>query len=222
MHMTGNRQELCILMLILVALPVSVMHGYQTSQQYASLTEDHEDALDRLDIVSQDLKYMTELHEIEQDSKVREIEVLTGDLRSVTKDNFELKKDLRDSEIQFYETYDLKTSPTYAEVIEFIDTDRTDMLSYTVHDHDCTQFSNTVIRNALDTGLFACVVDISFDTDSDGIVDLGHMIVVFNTVDRGIIYIDPQSDKVVEMHIGMDYWHNGYYVLQYDSCFEKM
>lgn len=220
--MIGNRQELCILMIVLMALPVSVIHSHQTSQQYASLIEDHEDALDRLDVISHDLEYMTELHELEQDSKVREIEVLTGDLRSVTIDNFDLKKDLRDSEIQFYETYDLKTTPLYAEVMAFIDEDDTDEDLYVIHDHDCTQFSNTVIRNALDRGLFACAVDISFDTDDDGVVDRGHMIVVFNTIDRGIIYIDPQTDEVIDMHVGMDYWDEGYYVLQYDSCFEKM
>ncbi|NOQ37616.1 hypothetical protein GQ472_01890 [archaeon] len=217
--MAHDRSELYILMIVIVIVPIATLYvNHETAQRYASLTADHEATLDRLAVIGQDLEHMTELHEIERDIKVREIETLSGDLKEVTHENFNLKRELRDNEIQFYETYDLKTSPTYADVIEFIDADDTDRLSYVLHDHDCTQFSNTVIRNALTSGLFACAVDISLDSDADGIVDMGHAIVAFNTVDRGIIYIEPQDDRVLDMHIGMII--NRLQVLQYDSCFE--
>lgn len=114
--------------------------------------------------------------------------------------------------------------PTYEEVVEFLENDETERTEWT-RNHDCTQFAHQIIRNAMEQNIYGCVVNIDYDKRNG----MGHDIIVFDTVDLGIQYFEPQTDENVYMYVGMDYaGYLGYsddvsfIVRQYDSCFERV
>ena len=54
-------------------------------------------------------------------------------------------------------------------------------------------------------------------------VDLSHALIAFNTIDRGIIYIEPQSDKIMNVRIGQPYWNRSVYMTpSYDDTVTKI
>jgi hypothetical protein len=97
-----------------------------------------------------------------------------------------------------YELHD----PTYNEVANFIASDTTDEIPYDSETFDCEHFSQLVNNNSENQGMRCAYVILYFyDTNT------GHAIVGFNTVDRGMVYVEPQSDEWVEnLEVGNDYW----------------
>jgi hypothetical protein len=89
--------------------------------------------------------------------------------------------------------------PTYQEVLQFITTDQTDKNVYDSQTYTCANFVADVINNAFNSGYRCGYVIIDYPTS-------GHAIVCFNTVDRGLILIEPQYDKVVKIIVGRHYW----------------
>lgn len=87
--------------------------------------------------------------------------------------------------------------PTYDEAIAFINSDKTDEKEYTP-DYVCYDFTADFSSNAFQMGYRCGFVYIEF-TDS------AHAIACFNTTDMGIIYIEPQNDKIVTLIIGQTY-----------------
>jgi len=87
--------------------------------------------------------------------------------------------------------------PTYDEAIAFINSDKTDENEYTSN-YVCYDFTADFNSNAFQAGYRCGFVYIEF-TDS------AHAIVCFNTTDMGLIYIEPQSDKIVTLTIGQTY-----------------
>jgi len=88
--------------------------------------------------------------------------------------------------------------PTYAEAMDFIEKDSTDSLSYR-DDFDCTRFAAAFKQNAFEEGLRCYYVNVYFQGST------GHSIVAFDTVDRGMIFIEPQHDKEVNLNKGSSY-----------------
>jgi len=85
--------------------------------------------------------------------------------------------------------------PTYDEVKSFVRKDTTDRLRF-ARAHD---FSATFKNNAYESGYRCFYVWIYF---RDGT----HAIVGFNTTDRGIVYVDPQTDEFVKnLRVGVDF-----------------
>ncbi|MFA5056091.1 MAG: hypothetical protein WC562_07975 [Dehalococcoidia bacterium] len=85
--------------------------------------------------------------------------------------------------------------PSYAELIGFLATDKTNEITYSFPDFVCLQFSLTLRENANKQGWRCAFVE----TNSVLIGSSGynsHAISAFNTTDRGIIYIDPQTDRI--------------------------
>ncbi len=94
--------------------------------------------------------------------------------------------------------------PTYMEVRQFLQDDQTDQNQYIKDVYDCHNFAADVNLNAEAKGIRAAYVSIAFP-------DTGHAIVAFNTVDKGILYIEPQHDDEVLLTIGESYSNiNGY------------
>ena len=87
--------------------------------------------------------------------------------------------------------------PTYDEAIDFINSDETDENEYTP-DYVCYDFTADFASNAFQMGYRCGFVYIEF-TDS------AHAIACFNTTDMGLIYIEPQNDKIVTIAIGQTY-----------------
>ena len=91
--------------------------------------------------------------------------------------------------------------PTYQEVKAFIAADTTNSNAYVNDTYVCEDFSKDVKTHAMQHKFRCAYVSIRF-YDGNG----AHAIVAFNTTDRGIIYIEPQSDEEVNLRAGYHYW----------------
>jgi len=87
--------------------------------------------------------------------------------------------------------------PTYAEAVAFIGSDITDQHEYS-DDYVCYDFTSDFNANAEAQGYLCGFVYMTF-------VDGAHAIACFNTVDEGLIYIEPQTDEIVAPKIGQIY-----------------
>ena len=101
--------------------------------------------------------------------------------------------------------------PTYAEMKDFIDRDKTNENTYDINTYNCYNFTADVINNVEAENIHCGFVYILFPSNA-------HALVAFNTIDRGLIYIEPQSDKEMDVRIGTHYWSlNGYSPQGYDD-----
>lgn len=89
-------------------------------------------------------------------------------------------------------------NPTYSEMVLFIKQDQTDKKEYYSEKWNCINFSVTLIANATVQGIRCGFVMLDFDK-------IPHAVVVFETVEKEMIYIDPQGDAVVQFKIGETY-----------------
>lgn len=74
--------------------------------------------------------------------------------------------------------------PTYAELIAFLCADRTDMKKYVVDKYVCADFAEDLQSNAEYEGWNSAYVTVTFTDGSK------HACNAFNTVDRGLIFVD--------------------------------
>ena len=81
--------------------------------------------------------------------------------------------------------------PTYAEVIAFLERDTTDSNEYIEGIYECQHFVRDICDNAEAEGFRCAYVGLRYPAQ-------GHAIVAFNTVDRGLVYFEPQFDAGVE------------------------
>ena len=81
-------------------------------------------------------------------------------------------------------------NPTYKELREFLASDKTDSKQFVRDEYVCFDFASDLNNNAEAHGIRAAYVRIQFQ-------EWGHAIVAFETVDRGLVFIEPQSDKQV-------------------------
>lgn len=135
-----------------------------------------------------------------------EIEVLQSDLNITNNELHKLNNSLVENltELAYlksgtkYQQHD----PLYSEVAAFIANDKTDELPYDDENFDCDNYVELINNNAENQGIRCALVIIYFyDTN------IGHAIVGFNTVDRGMVYVEPQTDDWVgNLEIGNDYW----------------
>jgi hypothetical protein len=101
--------------------------------------------------------------------------------------------------------------PTYAEALAFIHSDHTDRNRYDEDSYVCSHFARDVCNNAEAEGLRCAFVELRYS-------DSGHSIIAFDTIDKGIIYFEPQFDDEVEVAIGRSYAQlNSYATPDYDD-----
>jgi hypothetical protein len=91
--------------------------------------------------------------------------------------------------------------PTYQEVKNFLISDNTNSHLYNTDTYNCANFSADVAANAAKMNIRCGFVNVSF-------IDGAHAIVVFNTTDKGIIFVEPQSDVEMNLQIGKKYWQS--------------
>lgn len=94
-------------------------------------------------------------------------------------------------------------NPTYQQMKDFLRLDRTNLNVYKVGsypDYDCDNFASDVCNNAEAADIRAAVVAIEYENSGQG-----HAIVAFETTDRGVIFIEPQSDGEVMIDVGVGY-----------------
>ena len=112
--------------------------------------------------------------------------------------------------------------PTYKQMMDFIKEDKTDKRQYIKGEYVCENFAMDVCNHAEEEGIRCAYVTIHYP-------DGGHAIVAFNTIDKGLIYIESQSDELVEPVIGEHYYQcvipkAGYYYEEpdYDDTIEGL
>jgi FtsZ-binding cell division protein ZapB len=90
------------------------------------------------------------------------------------------------------------TDPTYDEAVAFINSDKTNENDWGP-DYVCYDFTADFNGNAAQAGYRCGFVYIEFS-------DSAHAIACFNTTDSGLIYIEPQTDEIVDVAVGQSYW----------------
>ncbi|MFC1898989.1 hypothetical protein ACFLXP_01465 [Chloroflexota bacterium] len=92
-------------------------------------------------------------------------------------------------------------NPTHKEMRDFLTKDETDFNPYIASEYICSDFAADLVHKADAVGIRAAYVRIRA-------TDWGHALVAFDTVDSGIIFVDPQSDKEVILTVGKPYpWY---------------
>jgi hypothetical protein len=90
--------------------------------------------------------------------------------------------------------------PTYNEMMRFLKADDTDEAEYIKGEYECTEFATDLCNSAEEEGIRCAYVTLKFPRG------VGHAIVAFDTIDKGLIYIEPQYDDLVKVEIGK-YFH---------------
>jgi len=94
------------------------------------------------------------------------------------------------------------SNPTHKEMREFLASDKTDSNPLISGEYVCSDFAAQVNSNAEAGGIRAAYVRIRSKK-------WGHAVVAFETVDRGLIFIEPQSDKEAGLVIGEPFpWYS--------------
>jgi len=88
--------------------------------------------------------------------------------------------------------------PTYKEVVDFLKRDKTDRNEYDEDSYVCSHFARDVGNNAEAEGLRCALVELRY---SGG----GHSIIAFDTIDKGLVYFEPQFDDEVEVIMERSY-----------------
>ena len=91
-----------------------------------------------------------------------------------------------------------RRNPTYSQAIQFLKEDKTNLNKYDADSYNCRDFSADVIKNAEVLGIRAAYVSLRLQQGS-------HAVVGFETVDKGMVYFEPQTDKVVVLPVGQSY-----------------
>ena len=144
---------------------------------------------------------------------------LRKELRAEHKRNNELK-----NQLESVKKSKGLLKPTYKQLKSFVLRDDTDLLEWE-EDFDCTEFSNRFIDNFAKEGFFACTTELNLIIDGE---EAGHIIVAVYTKDKGLYYIEPQSDSVFpadELQVGKNYcsivdWDCNWEITKISSCFE--
>jgi hypothetical protein len=89
--------------------------------------------------------------------------------------------------------------PTYKEAVVFLREDKTDRNKYDEDSYVCSHFGRDVCNNAEEKGLRCAFVELRYS-------DEGHSIIAFNTIDKDLVYFEPQSDEMVNPIIGKRFY----------------
>lgn len=89
-------------------------------------------------------------------------------------------------------------NPTHKELLEFLAGDKTDSNLFISGEYVCFDFAAALNNNAEASGIRAAYVRIRSK-------EWGHAVVAFETVDSGLVFIEPQSDEEVRPVIGEPY-----------------
>jgi len=90
-------------------------------------------------------------------------------------------------------------TPTLKILQDFLEEDDTNEYKYVEDRFECTDFANRFVSNFLKKGYYSCVSYILFSNSA-------HAIVAVNTSDYGVVYVEPQLDKIIyDLRVGENY-----------------
>ena len=93
------------------------------------------------------------------------------------------------------------SDPTYAAMQTFLAADTTDSKPYVTGSYVCWNYASDVIADAAKQHIRCGFVYVEFPGSA-------HAVVAFNTTDKGLVYIEPQSDEVVQLKTGVHYYQS--------------
>ena len=89
-------------------------------------------------------------------------------------------------------------NPTFQELRAFILRDPTNRNQFVLNQYECRHFATDVNNNAEAEGLSCGFVLLCYNRGQ-------HSVVVFDTTDRGLVYIEPQTDAAIHPELGGKY-----------------
>jgi len=95
------------------------------------------------------------------------------------------------------QTIELK-NPTFEETRDFILKDATSRNKFILNQYECRHFATDVNNNAEAEGLRCAFVLLCFDRGQ-------HSVVAFDTTDRGLVFIEPQTDARIHPEVSGRY-----------------
>ncbi len=95
-------------------------------------------------------------------------------------------------------------NPTYFEMRSFLLTDRTSRTVYDLDDNNCMDYSTIVGNNAEAAGIRGAIVLLTYEPLL-GVETSDHSIIAFDTTDRGLVFVEPQSDEIAYPTVGIRY-----------------
>lgn len=185
-----------ILIMLLVAVTiVGAGSFFYLSNQYNS----------NVDIYSGVIEELNESI-LQKEGKIAELEnsldSISETLNQTKTEKEDLKKEVRilNEKVETVKRAKGVVNPSYNILRDFVFSDRTDTRSYSFSNYDCTDFSNTFIKNFRNKGYYSFNVELEFEGS-------GHIIVGIMTTDKGLVMVEPQSDKIMigELYAGLDY-----------------
>jgi hypothetical protein len=110
--------------------------------------------------------------------------------------------------------------PTYHEMLVFLSNDLTNCLVYHDPTFVCTDFAATLSKNAYKLGwrCFSVILYFNYPSSTSG----AHGINAFNTTDKGLVYVEPQDDCIMNVRIGQPYWNKSMYRVSYNDTVTKI
>ena len=92
----------------------------------------------------------------------------------------------------------LLKNPTFQELKDFVLTDYTHRHAFIPNEYECRNFATDMVNNAVHQGLLAGFALLCYNQGQ-------HAVVAFNTTDRGLIYIEPQTNAAIDVKVGGTY-----------------
>ena len=89
-------------------------------------------------------------------------------------------------------------NPTFQELRDFILRDPTNRNKFVLNQYECRHYATEVNNNAEAEGLRCAFVLLCYDRGQ-------HAVVAFDTTDRGLVYIEPQTDARIHPEVGGKY-----------------
>ena len=89
-------------------------------------------------------------------------------------------------------------NPTFQEVRDFVLKDPTSRNGFVFNQYECRHFATEVNNNAEAAGLRCAIVLLCYKRGQ-------HSVIAFDTTDRGLIYIEPQTDAAIQPEIDGKY-----------------
>jgi len=104
-------------------------------------------------------------------------------------------------------------NPSMSELKRFLRKNKIDEREYDKREYNCVDFSEDFVEDFQNEGYFSCTAVLYYLNNKTT-----HEIVTVRT-ERGIVFVEPQTDKVYNLDIGDDYGDKT--ISKIESCFEK-
>jgi len=180
---------------VVIALIVGAGAGYMVGNSPVSSLIEEKDWLeaeyDALSLAFKDLEAELNSTQFLLDAEHRSTELYVIKYMNLLQEFIDLEAELNYTQAR---ARDMLRNPSMLEVHDFITTDKTDENVMT-DEYMCRHIVIDFMKNAIEEGYLCYYVTIQFQGG-------GHAMVAFNTTDGGLVYVEPQTDDIVEPLIG--------------------